>query len=99
LRAPYLYPDRREAAEQFDIGVSAAIRRMQRFREDGTCEPMPRNTSPLEEYAQQILALSREQPDLTLDEIVSALHKRRISGSRSALSRFFARHGIKACAP
>src|SRR5262252_3674092 len=96
---------RREAAEQFDIGVSCAIRWMQRFREDGTCEPMPRggSTSPLEEYAQQILALNREQPDLTLDEIVLALHKRRISGSRSALSRFFARHGItikkKACAP
>src|SRR5262252_1279017 len=96
---------RREAAEQFDIGVSSAIRWMQRFREDGTCEPMPRggSTSPLEEYAQQILALNREQPDLTLDEIVLALHKRRISGSRSALSRFFARHGItikkKACAP
>src|SRR5204862_1447728 len=27
-------------------------------------------------------------------EITSALHKRRIPGSRSALSRFFARHGI-----
>jgi transposase len=87
---------RREAAEQFDVGVSSAIRWMQRFREDGTCEPMPRggSTSPLEEYAQQILALNREKPDLTLDEIVLALRKRKISGSRSALSRFFARHGI-----
>ena len=87
---------RREAAEQFDIGVSSAIRWMQRFQEDGTCEPMPRggSTSPLEEYAQQIHALNREQPDLTLDEFVLALRKRRISGSRSALSRFFARHGI-----
>ena len=87
---------RREAAEQFDIGVSSAIRWMQRFREDGTCEPMPRggSTSPLEEYAQQILALNREKPDLTLDENVLALRKRKISGSRSALSRFFARHGI-----
>ena len=96
---------RREAVEQFDIGVSSAIRWMQRFREDGTCEPMPRggSTSPLEKSAQQILALNREQPDLTLDEIVLVLHKRRIPGSRSALSRFFARHGItikkKACAP
>jgi transposase len=40
------------------------------------------------------LALNREQPDLTLEEIVAVLHKRRIRGSRSALSRFFARHGI-----
>jgi transposase len=75
---------RREAAEQFDIGVSSTIRWMQRFCEDGTCEPMPRggSTSPLEEYAQQILALNREQPDLALDEIVLALRKRRISGTR-----------------
>ena len=87
---------RREAAEQFDVGVSSAIRWMQRFREDGTCEPMLRggSTSPLEEYAEQILALNRERPDFTVDEIVLALHKRRIPGSRSALSRFFARHGI-----
>src|SRR4029077_19025611 len=87
---------RREAAEQFDIGVSSAIRWMQRFREDGTCEPMPRggSTSPLEEYAEQILALSREQPDRALDEMVLALHKQIISGSRSTLSGVSARHGI-----
>jgi transposase len=48
----------------------------------------------LEKHAERILALISEQPDLTLREIVSALHKRRIPGSRSALSRFFARHGI-----
>jgi transposase len=48
----------------------------------------------LEKYSQQILALIGERRDLTLDELVSALRKRRISASRSALSRFFARHGI-----
>jgi transposase len=48
----------------------------------------------LEKHAEQILALITEQPDLTLDEIVVALRKRRMPGSRSALSRFFARHGI-----
>jgi transposase len=48
----------------------------------------------LEEYSRQILALIREQRELTLNEIVSILRKRRISASRSALSRFFARHGI-----
>src|SRR4029077_13203178 len=59
------------------------------------CEPTPRggSTSPLEMYSQQILALIR--PDFTLDEIVSALRKRRLPGSRSALSRFFARHRIR----
>src|SRR6516165_1006649 len=71
--------------------IYSAIRWVQRFREDGICEPMPRggSTSPLEKYSQQILALIREQRDLTLNEIVSVLHRRRIPGSRSALSRFF----------
>src|SRR5882757_6446499 len=87
---------RREAAEQFDVGVSSAIRWVQRFRENGTFEPMPSggSTSPLEKHSRQILALISEESGLTLGEIVSALHKRRIPGSRSALSRFFARHGI-----
>lgn len=87
---------RREAAEHFRVSISSAIRWVRYFREDGTSEPMPRggSTSPLEEYSQEILALICEQPDLTLNEIVSVLHKRRIPGSRSALSRFFARHRI-----
>ena len=87
---------RREAAEQFDVSVSSAIRWVQRFRDDGSCEPIPRggSTSPLEKHSQRILALISEHADFTLGEIVSALHKRRIPGSRSALSRFFARHGI-----
>ena len=87
---------RREAAEQFDVSASSAIRWLQRFRDDGTSEPMSRggSTSPLEKHAQRILALIRERQDFTLDEIVLALRKRRIPGSRSALSRFFARHGI-----
>ena len=87
---------RRDAAEHFEVSASSAIRWLQRFREDGTCEPMPRrgSTSPLERYSQRILALIGEQRDRTLDELVSILRKRRIPASRSALSRFFARHGI-----
>src|SRR3981081_4088285 len=87
---------RREAAEQFQISASSAIRWMQRFREDGACEPMPRggSTAPWEKYSQQTLVLIREHPALTLNEIVSVLHRRRIPASRSALSRFFARHDI-----
>jgi transposase len=48
----------------------------------------------LERHSERILAFIGEQPDLTLDEMVLALRKRRIAASRSALSRFFARHGI-----
>ena len=66
------------------------------FAKTGLYEPMPRggSTSPLEKHSRQDSALISAQRDLTLNEIVSALHKRRIPGSRSALSRFFARHGI-----
>src|SRR5215813_11645402 len=83
---------RRDAAEHFEVSASSAIRWLQRFHEDGTFEPMPRGggASPLEKYS-QILA---QQRDLTLSELVSILRKRRISASRSALSRFFARHGV-----
>jgi transposase len=38
--------------------------------------------------------LIARQPDLTLDEIVAAMHKRRIAGSRSAVWRFLQRHKI-----
>src|SRR4029077_11063487 len=47
---------RREAAEQVDVSVSSAIRWVQRFRENGTSEPMPSggSTSPLENHSRQI---------------------------------------------
>ena len=51
--------------------------------------PCRGSTLPLEKYAQQILALIGERPDLTLDEVVLVLRKRRIAGSRSARSRDF----------
>jgi hypothetical protein len=67
-------------------------------RRDGRSEPMPRggSISPWEKYSQRILAPTAEQPDLTLNEMVCALRKRRIQANRSALSRFFARHDITA---
>jgi hypothetical protein len=46
----------------------------------------------LEEHAEWLLALVAERPDLTLDEIVTAIRKRRIPGSRTAVWRFFERH-------
>ena len=57
---------RRGAAEQFDVSVSSAIRWVQRFRENGTFEPMPSggSSSPLEKHSRQILALISAQPTL-----------------------------------
>jgi transposase len=87
---------RREAAESFDIDASSAVRWLQCWNETGRCAPKPRggSISPLERRAEQILALVAEQPDLTLEETIAELRKRRIRTSKSAVSRFFQRHDI-----
>lgn len=94
---------RREAAERFEISASSAVKWLQRFDETGSiaAKPTGGSASPLEEHANFLLELIAERPDLTLDEVVAAMRKRRIMGSRSAVWRFFDRHGIsfkkKAC--
>jgi transposase len=87
---------RREAAEQLEVSASSAVRWLQCWRADRTSGPRPRggSTSPLEEHVEWLLGFVAEQPDLTLDEIVAAMHKQRIRGSRTALWRFLARHDI-----
>lgn len=87
---------RREAAEEFDVSPSTAIIWVKCFHETGRCAAKPRggSTSPLEKHAAFLLGLIEEQPDLTLDEVVSAMRKRRIPGSRTAVWRFFQRHKI-----
>src|ERR1019366_7866802 len=87
---------RREAAEHFEISRSAAVKWLQRWRDAGSAMAIPHggSTSPLEKRANWLLALIAEQPDLTLDEVLVAMRKRRIAGSRTALWRFFARHKI-----
>src|SRR5262252_5539396 len=45
-------------------------------------------------HAGFLLGLIVEQPDLTLDEVVAAMRKRGIPGSRSAVWRFFDRRDI-----
>jgi len=87
---------RQEAAERFGVSVSSAVRWHQAWRYEGTIEAKPYggSRSPLEDHAEEILTVIEEQPDLTLDEIVAAMRKRRIAGSRSAVWRFFARRNI-----
>jgi transposase len=48
----------------------------------------------LEAHADFLLALVEEQPDLTLDEVICAMHRHKIPGSRTAVWRFFQRHKI-----
>ena len=87
---------RREAAEQYGISPSVVVIWAQRYEATGSvaAKPSGGSTSPLEQHAEFLLALIAEQPDMTLDEIVAAMRKRRIAGSRSAVWRFFARRHI-----
>jgi transposase len=87
---------RREAAEHYEVSASTAITWVKRYHEMGRCAAKPRggSTSPLEEHAEFLLALIEEQPDLTLDEVVAAMRKHKIPGSRTAVWRFFQRHKI-----
>ena len=95
---------RRQAAEEFNVSVSTAIIWVKCFRETGRCAAKPRggSISPLEEHADFLLGLIEKRSDLTLDEVVLAMRKDKIPGSRTAVWRFFMRHKItfkkKACA-
>ena len=80
---------RREVAEMFKLGVSSVIRWCRRWTETGSAEPKRSggSVSPLEEHSDWILALIAKQPDLTLEEILAAMGKQGIPGSRSAVQR------------
>src|SRR6476646_7672239 len=62
---------RREAAEEFDVSASSAIKWVAAYRTTGSCAAKPRggSTSPLEKYANFLLTLIEGQPDLTLDPV------------------------------
>lgn len=87
---------RREAAERFAVSASSAIRWLGRFALGGSiaAKPSGGSTSPLEQHSDLLLALIRQQPDLTLDEVVAAMRAAHIAGSRSAVARFYARRQI-----
>ena len=70
---------RRETAEQFGLSASVVIIWAQRYRATGNIVPKPSggSVSPLEEHEDFILGLIKEQPDMTLDEIVAAMKRRR----------------------
>ena len=87
---------RREAAERYELSPSVVVIWAQRWEKTGSvaAKPSGGSTSPLEDHAEFLLALIAEQPDLTLDEIVAAMDKQGIPGSRSAVWRFCDRHDL-----
>jgi putative transposase len=86
----------REVAERYELSASVVVLWAQRFEQTGSvaAKPSGGSTSPLGEHADFLLTLIVKQPDLTLDEIVAAMAKRGISGSRSVVWRFFERRRI-----
>src|SRR5512132_4292230 len=87
---------RREAAERYGLSPRVVGIWVQRFEETGSvaAKPSGGSTSPREKHAKFLLAQMPNKPDLRLHEIVVAMRKRRIAGSRSAVWRFFARRNI-----
>ena len=87
---------RREAAERYGVSPSVVVLWAQRFEQTGSvaAKPSGGSTSPLEEHVGFLLGLITGQPDLTLDEVVAAMRKRGMPGSRSAVWRFFDRRDI-----
>lgn len=87
---------RREAAELYGISPSVVVIWVQRLEATGSivARPSGGSISPLEDHAAFLLGLVTEQPDLTLDEIVAAMAKAKIAGSRTAVWRFYERHGF-----
>jgi transposase len=87
---------RRAAAEQFEISASAAIKLMQHWSATGSAEAKPTggSRSPLDDHKEQILAIFREKPDMTLCEAAAVISKRVIKTSKSAIDRFCKRHEV-----
>jgi putative transposase len=85
---------RRETAELYGISPSVVVIWARQWKATGSIEAKPSggSMSPLEDHAAFLLRLVTEHPDMTLDEVVMAMSKARIRGSRTAVWRFYERH-------
>jgi transposase len=89
---------RRQAAAHFQVGPSSAIRWVAQEEETGDIAPKKlggdQRSKAIEAQADVILALVADKPDMTLEELKTALLAKGHSFSVSALHRFFARRNI-----
>src|ERR1700758_4999222 len=85
---------RREAAELYGISPSVVVIWAQRWEATGSiaAKPSGGGGSPRGDPAEFLLGLVRQPPGRTLDEVVEAMSKARIAGSRTAVWRFYERH-------
>ena len=88
----------RGAAKRFGIGIGTAVRWAQRLRAEGHARARAMGgdrRSRLSEHRDAVLTLIAHQPDLTLEEIRSALIERHaITVGRGTISRFLKAHNI-----
>ena len=88
----------REAARVLKIGVSTAIRWIERWTTTGSVEAKPgtgHSRSPLKHHGRWLLDLVAKQPDLTLHEIRALLRcERRVKIGTTSIWRFYERHKI-----
>ena len=87
----------RAAATRFDVSVSSALRWGQRWRAEGHARPRAMGgdrRSRLSEHRARVLQLVAQQPDLTLQEIRSALAACAITVALSTVHRFLAAQNL-----
>ena len=88
----------RKAADRFGIGMGTAIRWAQRLHAEGHVEARAMggdHRSRLTEHCDVVLTLIAHQPDLTMEEIRSALiEQHAITVGQGTISRFLKAHNI-----
>lgn len=88
----------REAADLYDVAPSTVVKVRQRWRASGAVSAKPmggdQRSHEIEAHGAVIMGLIQAKADLTLSEICEALAAKGIKASRSALWRFFERHGV-----
>src|SRR5258708_31263275 len=70
---------RREAAESFSLSASSTVRWLQRWRDTGNARAKLSggSTSPFGVHLEWLFALVAQQPVLTVDQVVVAMHQPR----------------------
>jgi transposase len=97
---------RREAAEQFAVSESCAVKLLQRWTQTGSIAPAKFGGAKpyaLAEHEAEVRALVAAQPDLTLEELKARLAEQGVMVGRSSIDRFLKSIGLtrkkRRCAP
>ena len=89
---------RNQAAARFGVSVASAVRWCALERQQGDVMPKPqggdRKSQRIEAQATVILAIVKDEPDITLEELQGLLRNRTQPFGLGTLWRFFDRHQI-----